>query len=116
MSWSRNSGVLLLTAMLGCSVQQPTMAAAVCPARADHPLRFVDVFDGAPSDMATLVPDQAGESSGYWQLGYVYDAGRFVTVRCKYADGSTPDVKLTSKIKRCDYSIDSKKTLKLDCK
>lgn len=116
MSWSRHCGVLLLAALLGCSVQQPTMAAAVCPARPDHPLRYVDVFDGSPNDMATLVPDQGGQSSGYWQLGYIYDAGRYVTIRCKYADGHISDTKLANKINRCDYTIDSKKTLKLDCK
>jgi hypothetical protein len=79
-------------------------------------LRFVDVFDGTPEERATLVPDRAKERSGYWQLGYVYDAGRFVTIRCKYADGKTEDVKLEKKVKRCDYKIDSKKSLKVFCK
>lgn len=116
MSWNRKFGVLLLVALLGCSIQQSTIAAAACPARPDHPLRFVDVFDGSPSDMATLVPDQAVGSSGYWRLGYIYDAGRFVTIRCKYTDGRVSDTKLASKIDRCDYTIDSKKALKLDCK
>lgn len=116
MSWNKGLWLLTLIALLGCSMQQPTMTAAVCPAHPDHPLRFVEVFDGAPSDMASLVPDQPGASAGYWQLGYVYDAGRFVTVRCKYADGKVSDTKLPNKINRCDYTIDSKKILKLDCK
>ena len=116
MSWNKALVLLTWVALLGCSAQQPTMAAAVCPAHPDHPLRFVDVFDGAPSDMAALVANHAEAPAGDRQLGCVSDAGRFVTVRCKYADGKVSDTKLPNKINRCDYTIDSKKTLKLDCK
>jgi len=44
-----------------------TVAAAVevCPVRQEYPLRFVDVFDGPPEELATLVPDRAKERSGY---------------------------------------------------
>ncbi|EIP89431.1 lipoprotein, putative [Burkholderia humptydooensis MSMB43] len=91
-------------------------SAEVCPVRAQSPLQYVDVFDGAPSDLATLIPDDAGERKGHWALGYVYDAGRYVTVRCKYADGQTKDVRLAGRVNRCDYRIDDKKTLKVMCK
>jgi hypothetical protein len=76
----------------------------------------VDVFDGTPEELASLVPDMAQARSGYWQLGYVYDAGRFVTIRCKYADGKALDVKLPDKVNRCDYRINAQKTLALHCK
>jgi len=66
--------------------------------------------------MATLVPDSAEEFSGYWQLGYVYDAGRFVTIRCKYADKKAIDLSLSKRVDRCDYSIDAQRTLSLRCK
>ncbi|KVD81742.1 hypothetical protein WS62_24510 [Burkholderia sp. ABCPW 14] len=114
MSWSKAAGVLLAMSFYGCASASGT-AAEVCPARAESPLRYVDVFDGAPSEMATLVPDEGGERKGNWQLGYVYDAGRYVTVRCKYADGRTTDVKLADRVNRCDYRIDGQKTLKLMC-
>ena len=104
----------LLACLCACSAS-PIHAADVCPAQDKSALRSVDVFDGSPEEMATLVPDEAHERSGYWQLGYVYDAGRFVSIRCKYADGSTVDQKLAHKVGRCDYKIDARKTLSLRC-
>ena len=62
------------------------------------------------------MPDKAEERSGYWQLGYIYDAGRFVTIRCKYTDGQALDVKLSKKVDKCDYKTDPNKTLSLYCK
>jgi hypothetical protein len=112
---SLNSKIpLLLLASL--AVGTPAVAGEVCPSRPQHALRFVDVFDGPPQDLATLIPDKARERSGYWQLGYVYDAGRIVTIRCKYDDGKKLDVKLTNRVERCDYRIDAKHALKLNCK
>jgi hypothetical protein len=87
-----------------------------CPARRDTTLRFVDVFDGPPEELATLMPDKAEERSGYWSLKYVYDAGRTVTIRCKYANEETHDVKLSTVTTRCDYTIDSQQVLTLRCK
>jgi hypothetical protein len=76
----------------------------------------VDVFDGPPESLATLMPDEAGERSGYWKLKYVYDAGRSVTIRCKYANDETHDVKLSTVTTRCDYAIDTQQALTLSCK
>jgi hypothetical protein len=110
----------LLAALAGCASRPPaapaaTVTAEVCPLRAERPLRFVDVFDGAPEELATLIPDEAGDRSGHWELGYVYDAGRFVTIRCKYSDGATLDRKLASRVRRCDFEIDGAGTLSLRC-
>jgi len=115
MSSSSRLAVLLLVVVGGCSTH-PTVAAEVCPVRAGQPLRFVDVFDGPTADMATLVPDKGDARSGFWSLGYVYDANRFVVIRCKYADKKTEDVKLTKRVERCDYALDSSKTLTISCK
>nr|WP_240650591.1 STY0301 family protein [Variovorax guangxiensis] len=104
----------MLTLLVACS-GVPAVSAEVCPVRTGQPLRFVDVFDGKPEEMATLVPDETGKSSGHWSLGYIYEAGRVVTVRCKYADGQTSDVTLSAKTARCDYKINAKKTLALNC-
>ncbi|AGK47216.1 putative lipoprotein [Burkholderia thailandensis MSMB121] len=121
MSWSKAACALLAVSFFGCASAFGTTgvsgaSAEVCPVRAQSPLQYVDVFDGAPSDLATLIPDDAGERKGHWALGYVYDAGRYVTVRCKYADGQTKDVRLAGRVNRCDYRIDDKKTLKVMCK
>ncbi len=115
MLWARNIAVILFIIISGCS-NKNAFSEGICPNQINQPLRFVDVFDGNPEDLATLVPDQAEEQYGYWLLGYVYDATRFVTVRCKYADGKILDVKLFKRINRCNYKIDAKKTLSLDCK
>jgi hypothetical protein len=129
MSWTRSAVILALAPLLSCGrpssesprADQPGPAAqaapsAPCPARAGTTLRFVDVFDGPPESLATLVPDEAGERSGHWNLKYVYDAGRTVTVRCKYANDQTHDVKLPTLTTRCDYAIDADQTLSLTCK
>jgi hypothetical protein len=93
----------------------PAIAAEVCPKRTGQSLRFVDVFDGSPDELAKLIPDKAKARFGYWQLDYVYAAGRFVTVRCKYDDEKELDVKLTHNVARCDYRIGAQKTLILSC-
>jgi hypothetical protein len=115
MSLNRKITVALLVSLVGYS-SVSVFAAEVCSRRPDHPLRFVDVFDGSVEDMAILVPDKAKARSGHWTLGYVYDANRFVTVRCKYADDKAVDVKLADRVNRCDYKINAKKTLALLCK
>jgi hypothetical protein len=130
MSSSRWALVVALVPLVSCSGSAPpqssqaaqparataTAPAAPCPERAGTTLRFVDVFDGSPASLATLVPDEAGERSGHWKLKYVYDAGRTVTIRCKYANDETHDVTLPSVTVRCDYTIDAKQTLTLTCK
>lgn len=120
MSWSKAACALFALSFLGCAGASGTAGSIdagtqVCPVRAQSLLQYVDVFDGAPSDLATLIPDDAGERTGHWELGYVYDAGRYVTIRCKYADGRTKDVRLAERVKRCDYRIDGKKTLQVTC-
>ena len=106
---------LLFLAFSICA-SMPAVSAEVCPSRPNYSVRFVDVFDGAPEAQVTLVPDKAQARSGYWKLGYVYESGRFVTIRCKYVDGNALDVKLNKKVNRCDYRIDFNKKLTLHCK
>jgi hypothetical protein len=114
MSWSSRSNILPFAALsLWSGV---VLAADVCPARAPHVLRYVDVFDGPPEQLATLVPDVAHPQSGSWELGYVYDAGRIVTFRCKYDDGKQIDVKLAHRVDKCSYTLNSKQELKVSCR
>lgn len=112
---SRNSTIALLVVLLGCTLGHVD-AKEVCPIQGDQSLRYVDILDGPIQDMAILIPDEAQHTHGYWSLGYVYDAGRFVSVRCKYADGKVLEIKLLDRVERCNYKIDSKKNLTLDCK
>jgi len=101
--------------MFSASWIHPVVAVDVCPRRDGQPLQFVDVFDGSPEELAILVPDKAERLTGYWMPGYVYDTGRFVTIRCRHADGQTADTKVPNKVATCDYKIDTKKTLAMSC-
>ncbi|MFZ2269483.1 MAG: STY0301 family protein [Azonexus sp.] len=105
----------LILSFLCAAWTLPVLAAEVCPARPGQQLQFIDVFDGPPEEMAFLRPGRERPRSGAWELGYIYDAGRSVTIRCKYADEQALDVKLSKRVGRCNYRLDAKKTLKLDC-
>lgn len=91
------------------------MAADICPPRAGQAPRYIDVFDGSPEELATLVPDRYTTRTASWELGYVYEAGRIVTIRCKYADGQMLDVPLPDKIQRCKYKSEANKTARISC-
>ncbi|MDS9991353.1 hypothetical protein PNQ69_01080 [Xanthomonas sp. A2111] len=113
MSLSKQIAALLLC-LVGWS--SALAAPSVCPIRQNQPLRSVDAFDGEPQDLATLEPDVAKERYGHWVLGYIYDEGRFVTMRCRYADKQTHDVKLANRVEQCSYSIDARNVLRVTCK
>jgi hypothetical protein len=88
---------------------------APCPPRPATALKSVEVFDGAPEELASLMPDEADKNSGSFALGYIYEAGRFVTIRCEYADKSTADVKLAAKVESCKYAIGKDKKASFSC-
>ena len=115
MLWSSKCIAALFASTAAFSVQ-PGMGADICQSRDEQPLRFVDVFDGSPEELATLEPDRARERSGYWLLGTIYDAGRTVTIRCKYADGQAFDVTLSKRVNSCSYKINDRKILSICCK
>ncbi len=97
------------------SISSRSVAFEPCAEKMKNPLRYVDVFDGAPEELATLIPDSYDDFSGYWQLDYIYTVGRFVTVRCKYKNGESVDVKIPQKISQCQYNADKNQTLKIIC-
>ena len=105
---------ILCMALGGCATGTSTDE-GVCPRR-DAPLRHVELFDGKPEEMAILIPDEAGDRAGHWRLDYVYDAGRAVTVRCKYADAQQVDVPLARRVTRCDYRIGENQALHVTCR
>jgi len=111
---NRNFVAVSLLWLSGC-ISTPTWASDVCPAQDHQPLQSVEIYDGPVEDLALLMPDEGKRTHGYWLLGYVYDAHRSITVRCKYADGRSADVKLGKRVERCDYRFDRRKNLTLRC-
>lgn len=101
--------------LASCTFAQGT-ADNACPAKTGTFVKSVDIFDGPVADMAILMADEAQETQGFWNLGYVYEAGRTVNIRCKYADKSSADINLAKKINQCRYTISPDKSLLLDCK
>jgi hypothetical protein len=114
MSWSNRWTICALCLVFWYPAQAATDE--VCPSSPKHVLRYIDVFDGEPSDRATLEPDLAKRTHGYWRLAYIYKEGRFVTIRCKYSDKQTLDIKLTKRVNQCDYRVNSKKALEVSCR
>lgn len=112
---SRQFRLTVLCAALSACATGTTTNAGVCPSR-DAQLHHVELSDGKPEELAILIPDEAGDRAGYWRLDYVYDAGRTVTVKCKYADVHQVDVPLTQRVTRCDYRIGVNQTLFLSCR
>jgi len=106
--------IVLFLACLS-AVWTSAIGAEICPSRPGQPLRLVSVFDGPPEGMADLIPDQASARSGSWSLGYVYDAGRSVAIRCKYADGQFLDVQLARRVNRCIFRMGAGKSARLSC-
>lgn len=105
---------LLFSTLIGCSSNQSNTN-NVCPVQADQFLQYVDIFDGLPEEMAILAPDNAQDTAGYWSLGYVYDAGRVVTVRCKYSGGAVVDITLSERVEKCAYDLAEKEPLSISC-
>jgi hypothetical protein len=76
-NWTFSIPLIALTSMCGIG---PTIGAGVCPAKSQT-VHNLTVFDGPPSEQASLVPDSSGKDHSSWDLGYIYDAGRSVWVR-----------------------------------
>lgn len=113
MRWTRMLSISLIAMASVCGIGH-AIGAEVCAAK--PALRNVTVFDGPPAELASLVPDEGGDTGGSWELGYVYDAGRTVWVRCQYADGTSADVQLSAKVGKCEYKAVKKDAFKLFCK
>jgi hypothetical protein len=112
MRWNRIS-IAAIALASACGIGH-AIGAEVCAAKSQT-LRSITVFDGPPPEQASLVPDQTGKNGGSWELGYVYDAGRSVWVRCQYADGTSADVQLSAKVGKCEYKEVKKDAFKLSC-
>jgi hypothetical protein len=107
--WSIKALSLLISmTLVGCTYAQEA-ANNICPARSNSSVETVDVYDGPVADMAILMPDEANETRGLWNLAYVYEAGRTV-------NKTTMDINLAKKINQCQFNIMKDKSLVLRCK
>jgi hypothetical protein len=89
---------------------------APCQKQPGTALKHVDVFDGPPEELASLMPDDGSKASSRFTLGDLYDAGRFATIRCEYANGKTTDVKLSAKVEACTYAIGKDEAISFSCR
>jgi hypothetical protein len=117
MWWSRAIN-LLAAAAACCFFCLSTVAAAkviVCPRLPGTRELYVQVFDGKPEELVSLMADHGDDRHGYWKLGYVYDEGRSVTVQCVYANEERRDITLKRRVDMCRYRIDSAGATSLRC-
>lgn len=113
MRWNRTLSIPLIALASACGFGH-AIGAEVCAAKSQL-LRSIMVFNGPPSELVSLVAEQSGDHSGYWELGYVYDEGRSVWVRCQYTDGTSSDIQLSTRISKCEYEEFKDDTFKLSC-
>jgi len=116
MSWSRRLGTALLGAAILLQGTARAAETAPCQAKPATALKYVEVYDGPPEELASLMPDEESKNGGTFTLGDIYTSGRFVTIRCKYADGTAADVKLAAKVESCRYAIGKDKKVSLTCR
>lgn len=114
MSLTKALSILISLTFVGCSFAKEEVS-SVCPVRPNSSVAAVDVYDGPIADMAILMSDEAKATQGFWNLAYVYEAGRTVNIRCKYADKTSVDINLVKKINQCRYKFMKDKNLILSC-
>ncbi|MFX8597270.1 STY0301 family protein, partial [Acinetobacter baumannii] len=53
-------------------------------------------------------------TNGVWTFEGTYEDGRFITLRCNYADGAATDITMKQKVKAC-MARTMGKTLSVTC-
>ena len=96
---------------------------AKCPAHQGiNVLASATLFDGPPSEMASLTPDISRGSGDHayssWDVRYLFDAGRKLYLVCQYAGTEkTTTIKVDKKVKQCIYRTHTAHTpAELSCK
>ncbi len=104
--WDRLIG-LMAGSMFGLLVIHAAASAdsTTCPLLGGKEPRSLDLFDGRPEELAYLIPDHVTGTEATWDVGYVYDAGRTVTIRCKYDGRRVVDVAVPHRVGRCGYHV-----------
>lgn len=85
-----------------------------CPA-SNAKLIYVEVFDGPREEMAQLKGEDTVDE-GIYDLRYVYDLGRFVSMRCLYSDGKAVDITFKRRISECRYKIKKGIVASFECR
>ncbi|MCG2583517.1 STY0301 family protein [Massilia sp. TS11] len=102
--------------LVAMALPQFAIAKGPCPLRHGQPPKYVGIYDGPPEELASLEAELTGPNSGFFELGYIYDAGRQVHFRCFYADRFMFDIKSIKRIERCDFNVNVRRHTKLRCK
>ena len=89
---------------------------SICTTRPNEKVQQIYIFDGKPEELAYLAPDDNQTNSNIYTLNYIYDAGRFVTIRCKYDSNFIYDVEMKDKVNQCKFSKNKSDSYILICK
>lgn len=115
MLWNRKLAFFVIFLAAEMNFPHRVSAEQICPNEGHNKLVSIDIFDGNPNELADLVAQQTSITSGYFDLGYIYKAGRYVTVRCDYEDGVQRDKVLHMPVKICRYHYETNGSISLDC-
>ena len=107
---------LLLVIFCGAINLASANAKGECPTRRNEKLQQIYIFDGKPEELAYLAPDDDQTSPNTYTLNHIYEEGRIVTIRCKYASGFVYDVELNNKVRQCKFSRNKSGAPVLICK
>jgi hypothetical protein len=108
---------LLLILILGSAIYfARANAENVCHTRPGDNIQQIDIFDGKPEELAYLAPDDEKAAPNIYTLGYIYDQGRVVTIRCKYNSGFVADVELKGRVTQCKSLSNKSGDMSLACK
>jgi len=111
----RHPALLLSLAVLAST---PAIADShgVCPELKRDKVRQIYIFDGKPSELAYLMPDDNEDAQNLYSLSYLYDHGRTVTIRCEYESGTVRDIEFKNRIRACHSSETKSGESRLTCK
>lgn len=119
---ARSAGRGVLLAAIALAATGAIAAGQACPATRDgRPLSTAQVLDGPVADNAILAPDtgwtRAGVDVATWQVAYVYEAGRQVTLDCRYDGVAEPVVvRIETPVMTCRYSGSRRHGVALRCR
>ena len=87
----------------------------VCPKYSNAKIKSIGIFDGKPEELVALAPDD--EPNEYFTtLGYIYEEGHTITIRCNYDTGFIFDVELKEKVDYCMALENKEEGMNLICK
>lgn len=109
---------LTLLLLIGVVAFNPAFAKprGVCPEIKHDKVRQIYIFDGQPSELAYLAPDDSETAPDTYTLSKIYDEGRSVTIRCEYESATVRDIELKNRVRTCRSSESKTGEPRLTCK